>query len=87
METFRVTFEMTNGESHFYEIENESINKVYEMINASPDGWVEIPYNGEKHFVKADKLTRVKIISRSDYDRIQKESHEQTINAFSNLNF
>lgn len=86
MENFRVTFEMTNGEAHFYEIESESITSVYELVNSSPDGWIEVPSNGESHFIKADKITRWKIISEADFSRKQQENNQQIINAFQDWN-
>jgi hypothetical protein len=87
MEKFRITFELLDGEKHFYEIESESFDKLYERINNCPDGWIEVEYSGETHLIKSDKITRVKIISESDFNERQQETDKQMIQAISSWNY
>jgi hypothetical protein len=87
MEKFRVTFEMTNGEKHFYEIESDTESNVYNLINNCNDGWINVTENSESHYIKADKLTRVIVISELDFCKRQKEKSEKTAKALESLNF
>jgi hypothetical protein len=86
MEKFRVNFEMTNGENHFYMIESESVEAIYELINSSTDGWVKVHEKKEKHFIKTDKITRVKVISEDDFKNREKKQQQEMVNAFKSWN-
>lgn len=81
MEKHIVVFEMLNGESHKYEMDNTTIQDIYQTLNNSPDGWIEFLVKGETHFLSAEKVVRVKITPRS----VQKTRSENTAKAFQGL--
>ncbi|KAB8126919.1 hypothetical protein F9U64_19050 [Gracilibacillus oryzae] len=86
MEKFRVTFEMINGQNHFYEVESTT-EKVYELLNNSPDGWIQLKESGETHYIKADSIARARVISESDYNKIEQQKQEENFKALNNYGF
>jgi hypothetical protein len=83
MDNFKVTFEMVNGEKHTYEFHNTTEDEIYTQFVQPSDGWIELTQKGEKHYIQADKITRVKIISES----LRKERSEKTAKAIQSFRF
>ena len=78
LEKHFVIFEMMNGESHKYELENTNVENVYQTMNSSPDGWIEFMVKGETHYLSADKVVRVRITPQS----VRNQRSENTAKAF-----
>ncbi|WP_117170583.1 hypothetical protein [Paraliobacillus sediminis] len=86
MGKMRVTFELVNGKSHLYKIDSDS-DKIYALINNSPDGWIELNEDGETHYIKEGSIVRVRVESEAEYNAKQEKSQRETSKAISEMNF
>lgn len=84
LEKYYVRFEMDNGVTHSYEIDDTSIDKVYTKIINSPDGWIEFEVDDEKHFLNAAKIARVTTHSET-VERKRVEDSQIAAEAFRNI--
>ncbi len=76
MDNFSVTFELVNGKTHTYELENTTHSDVYTKVSTEVDGWISIDDNGENHLIKANSVCKVEILSGSEREERSKRAME-----------
>lgn len=78
---------MSKCESYKFQIECESLDKLYEQINNAADGWYEVRNSEGTHFIKVDKITKWKAVSESELKAAQEEHSKQMADFIKNFNF
>lgn len=83
MENYTIELELVNSKTHMYELSDTNIESIYEKISNAPDGWLELTSDGEVHFIKVDKITKVSVLP----DSLKEKRIEDNVEMISNIKF
>lgn len=83
LEDHIVSFEMTNGAKHTYEVDGATTERVNKWLSNPTVSWMKLEKDGESHYLKSDQVVKVEFTPQSVIDK----RNQDNLDAINSISF